>query len=480
MGLEIKQSLKLQQQLAITPQLQQAIKLLQLNHLELIEQVQQEILENPTLEEVPGTAMDTTSDAERALENAATQVSRDADEQNNDQNSSDIDWTKVAESYNDAPPGQRGSLGLEELPPIETNLVANRSLSEHLEWQLQMQSCTDGERRAAMLIINNLNDHGWLAVPLEDLIEEHKLDREDAEGALDIVQHLDPLGCGARSLEECLLVQISVLYPEDPWLPEIVRKHLPDIEKRNYAGIAKGLGIELEDVVEYHKMIKTLEPWPGRDYVNAEPQYISPDVYVFKMGDDWQVVQNEDGLPKLRISNYYRQVLQGKDSTREERDYIKERLASADFLIKSIYKRQNTIGRVMHCILRRQADFFERGPDHLRPMVLREVANELGVHESTVSRVTSNKYVQCPQGIFELKYFFNNGVNAVHGEMVAAEAVKRRIKKLIAAEDSNNPLSDDAIVRVLHNENVDIARRTVAKYREAMGILPSSKRKSVC
>lgn len=478
MGLEIKQSLKLQQTLAITPQLQQAIKLLQLNHLELVEQIQQEMLENPTLEEIPGTASNETSDTERALEERSVQETRDVAEQNNNQ-AEDIDWTKVVEGYQDGP-RTRGSAGMDELPPIETNLVAKGNLAEHLEWQLQMQSCTEGERNAASYIVHNLDDRGWLVQPLEDLIQEHGLDPEDAECALDIVQHLDPLGCGARTLEECLLVQIAVLYKEDPVLPLIIQRHLHDIERRNYQGIARALEIEVEDVVEYHKMLKTLEPWPGRDFSNPEPQYISPDVYVFRLGDEWQVVQNEDGLPKLRISGYYRQVLQGKDSTREERDYIKERLNSADFLIKSIYKRQNTIARVMHSILRRQHDFFDRGPEHLRPMVLRDVADELGIHESTVSRVTSNKYVQCPQGIFELKFFFNNGVNAVHGEQVAAEAVKRRIKKLIAAEDPNNPLSDDAVVKVLHGENVDIARRTVAKYREAMGILPSSKRRQIC
>jgi RNA polymerase sigma-54 factor len=480
MGLEIKQNLRLQQSLAITPQLQQAIKLLQLNHLELLEQVQQEMLENPTLEEVPDTAVDTTSDAERALESQAVEANRDVEEQNNNQGQ-DVDWNQVIEgmgSSGDGPP--RGAAGLEELPPIETNLVARGSLSEHLEWQLQMLSCTDGERDAATLIIRNLDERGWLPMPLEDLIDEHGLDREDAEGALLIVHLLDPFGCGARSLEECLLIQIAVLYPDDPAFVALVQHHLGDIEKRNYAGIARALQIEVEDVVEYHRMLKTLEPWPGRDYASGEPQYISPDVYVFKIADEWQVVQNEDGLPKLRISNYYKQVLQGKESTRAERDYIKERLNSADFLIKSIYKRQNTIGRVMRCILRRQSDFFDRGPDHLRPMVLRDVADELGIHESTVSRVTSNKYVQCPQGIFELKYFFNNGVNAVHGEQVAAESVKRRIKKLIAGEDPSNPLSDDAVVRVLQKENIDIARRTVAKYREAMGILPSSKRRNVC
>jgi RNA polymerase sigma-54 factor len=479
MGLEIKQNLRLQQQLAITPQLQQAIKLLQLNHLELVEQVQQEMLENPTLEEVPDTAVDTTSDAERALESQAADVSRDQDEQNNGQGD-DIDWNKYMEAQGSDTGPPRGASGLEELPPIETNLVGRESLTEHLEWQLQMQSCTDGERAAALLIIRNLDDRGWLSVPLDDLVAGQDVDRDDLEGALDIVQHLDPLGCGARDLEECLLVQIGIVYPDDPTFPALIKNHLGDFEKRNYGAISRALQIDMEDVGEYHRMLKVLEPWPGRDYTSPEPQYISPDVHVFRIGDEWQVLQNEDGLPKLRISRHYKQILQGKESTRAERDYIKERLNSADFLIKSIYKRQNTIGRVMRCILRRQADFFDHGPDQLHPMVLRDVADELGIHESTVSRVTSNKYVQCPQGIFELKFFFNNGVNAVHGEQVAAESVKRRIKKLIAAEDPANPLSDDAVVRVLQKENIDIARRTVAKYREAMGILPSSKRRNVC
>lgn len=479
MGLEIKQSLKLQQTLAITPQLQQAIKLLQLNHIELVEQIQSEILENPTLEEIPGTASDNVSDAERVLEREAASADGDVVEQSNGNSEKDVDWNKVIEGLGQEGFRQRGASGVDELPPIETNLVETRSLADHLSWQLQMQSCTDAEQEAATILINNLDDRGWLAVPLEEIFADSGIDKEDIEGALDIVQHLDPVGCGARNLEECLRLQAALVYPEDPYLPRIIDHHLHDIEKRNYAAIARAVEVEVEDVVEYHRMLRTLEPWPGRDFTGSDPQYISPDVYVFKIGGEWQVVQNEDGLPKLRISNYYKQVLQGKQSTREERDYIKERLSSADFLIKSIYKRQNTIGRVMKCILRRQEDFFERGPDFLRPMVLRDVADELGIHESTVSRVTSNKYVQCPQGLYELKFFFNNGVSAVSGEMVAAESVKRRIKKLVAAEDATNPLSDDQIVRILNSDNVDIARRTVAKYREAMGILPSSKRRQV-
>lgn len=468
------------QELRITQQLQQAIKLLQLNHIELMEQVQNEILENPTLEEVPGSTTDSLMEAEASFQQQAQTAQADGSQTTGDAKESEVDWDKVIEGYSKPDGSHSGaSSGMDELPPIETNLVGNASLADHLEWQLQMQSCTDGERAAAQIIIRNLDDHGWLCQPLSELVEEHGLDQDDAEGALDLVQHLDPLGCGAANLIECLTVQTKVLFPEDPYLPSIIADHLGDIEKRNYAAIARALELEVEDIVEYHKMMKQLEPWPGRNFSEAEPQYIAPDVYVFKVGDEWQVVQNEDGLPKLRISSYYKQVLQGKDSTREERDYIKERLSSADFLIKSIFKRQDTIGKVMNSILRRQHDFFDRGPDFLRPMVLRDVADEIGMHESTVSRVTSSKYVQCPQGIFELKYFFNNGVNAVHGEMVAAEAVKRRIKKLIAAEDTNNPVSDDAIVGLLKRENIDIARRTVAKYREAMGILPSSKRRTV-
>jgi RNA polymerase sigma-54 factor len=314
---------------------------------------------------------------------------------------------------------------------------------------------------------------------LEELIAEHRLDSEDAEGALLLVQQMDPIGCGARGLEECLLIQIKLLYPEDPYFPKLIQSHLPDIEKRNYSAIARSLGVEVEDVVEYHRMLKGLEPWPGRAFNRAEPQYISPDVYVYKIGGEWQVVQNEDGMPKLRISNYYRSVLAGKDSTKDEKEYIKERLNSADFLLKSIYKRQDTIGKVMRAILKRQIQFFERGPDHLKPMVLRDIADEVEVHESTVSRVTSSKYVQCPQGIFELKYFFNNGVNAVHGEQVAAEAVKQRVRRLIQAEDRANPFSDEQLVQLLKKENIDIARRTVAKYREALGLLPASKRKQL-
>jgi RNA polymerase sigma-54 factor len=475
MGMTLTQGLKQSQNLVMTPSLVQAIKLLQLNHLELVEQLNQELMENPTLEELPGSTMEPVADVEKSLHNS--EIRHDSEEQQNGTRDGEVDWGKVLEGLGDDSFRQRGASGMDEMPPIETNLVSASSLPDHLEWQLQMQQCTDEEREAAMILIRSLNDRGWLSAPISELVSENKLDLEVAESALQIIQQLDPVGCGSKDLTECLLIQAKIHYPEDPVLPQIICNHLHDLEKRNYAVMAKALGIDVEDAVEYHRMLKLFEPWPGRAFSNEEPQYIAPDVYVYRVGDDWQVAQNEDGLPKLKVSNYYRQVLQGKDSTREEREYIKERLNSADFLLKSIYKRQDTITKVMRAILHRQKPFFDKGPAFLRPMVLRDIADEVGVHESTVSRVTSSKYVQCPQGLFELKYFFNNGVNAVHGEQVAAEAVKQRIRKLIQMEDRNNPYSDEQIVQVLKKENIDIARRTVAKYRESFNILPATKRK---
>ena len=244
-------------------------------------------------------------------------------------------------------------------------------------------------------------------------------------------------------------------------------------------GIAKALLLDLEDVVEYHKMIQTLEPWPGRAYSEAPNQYITPDIEVVKVGDEWTILQNEDGMPRLRVSNYYRKILTDGSSSKEDKQYIKERLDSADFLIKSIFQRQRTIYRVMNAIMERQQGFFDHGPESLTPMILRDVADAIGVHESTVSRVTTNKYVQCPHGIFELKYFFNAGIQTAFGGELAAEAVKEKIRKLIAEEDGKKPLSDSKIVKLLAESDVVIARRTVAKYREAMGILPSSKRKNL-
>jgi RNA polymerase sigma-54 factor len=482
MALEIRQVQKLQQQLVITVQLQQAIKLLQLSHQELITAVEKEMLENPALEEIPGTEGGTVTDAEASLQADANAERQDVIEQNNGaQEEKGMDWAKVLEDMASQPRNQGSTIRstLDELPPIEATLTKSADLAEHLTWQLNMQSCTEDEYTASVAIIHNLDHRGWLDGDIPQIMNETGMDQDSVEGALMIIQGFEPHGCGARGLVECLVIQARLAWPEDPFIVPLLENHIGDLETRNYANIARGMELHQEDVVEYHRMIQTLEPWPGRPFSDAPEQYIIPDIQVVRIGDKWQILQNEDGLPRLRVSGYYRKILTDGSASKTDRDYIKERLDSADFLIKSIFKRQRTIHKVMQCILVRQKEFFDHGTERLKPMVLREVADEIEVHESTVSRVTTNKYVQCPHGIFELKYFFNAGIQRVHGEDLAAEAVKQKIRKLISEENIKKPLSDQKIVTLLLHQNVKIARRTVAKYREAMGFLSSSQRKNI-
>jgi len=480
MALDLRQTQKLSQQLVMSMQLQQAIKLLQLSHQELVATVEKELVENPALEEIPDSATGTVSDGERKLQDDAKAQSKDVVEQNNGNQDNEVDWQKILEQRKaDGSVFQNaaGPSRFDDLPPIEQSLADTTDLTSHLIFQLGMQLCTDDERRAAACVILNLDHRGWLQATWEEVAEATGVDMDSVEGAVMIVRTLDPTGCGCRSLAETLAYQATIRWPEDPFIEELITVHLGNFEARNYQGIARQMELEVEDVVEYHKMIKELEPWPGRPYADLGNNYITPDIEVAKRAGEWVIVQNEDGLPRLRVSNYYQQVLSGKQSSREDKKYIKERLDSADFLIKSIFKRQRTIYRVMKCILDRQQGFFDRGVEHLRPMVLRDVADEIGVHESTVSRVTTNKYVQTPHGIFELKYFFSASIQRSNGDDLAAESVKIKIKRLVADENPRKPLSDSALVKLLKQDNITIARRTVAKYREQLGILSSSKRK---
>ncbi len=498
MAIELKQSLKLTQQLLITPQLQQAIKLLQLSRTELIETVQKELLENPVLEEAADPDSPEKTESELAASKAASGSSvKESAESDNDNplSTKEFDWGKFVE--NTTTMGKREPRSLsqsEEAPNYENMLSSATSLHDHLEWQIKMGSLTPKEEEACSMLIGNLDDNGYLHIKLEELAEKSPFTFDELEDSLCIIQDLDPPGVGARDLKECLLAQVKDFGPDRSTLTTIIKKHLNLIEKRNFPALSKKLGLTVRRSKELANLIYSLEPKPGRAFSGGEPQYITPDVHVQKVGDEFVVILNEDGLPKLQISNLYKTAIMREIANKEEekkegkktelndeaQNYIQEKLKSALWLIKSIHQRQKTLYKVTKSIAKFQKDFLNLGVQHLKPLVLRDVAEEIGVHESTVSRATNGKYVHSPQGIFELKYFFNTGLShATGGEDFANEAVKQIIKQFISAEDTKNPLSDQALATMLTQKDINIARRTVAKYREMMGILPSSRRKKL-
>ena len=504
MALELKQglSLKLSQQLVMTPQLQLAIKLLQLNRLELSELVQQQMLENPVLED----RSDEPSKEPRAEGGTAEEFDARSPEPPpegrveaaKDGGDLDIPWESMAEAYAYQPAGSNVRQGAEDLPGYDQTLSRAETLTEHLLWQLKLAELSELEQEIGSRIIGDINDQGYLVVnedtekrgeealpiPSELIAEDMDAQPEWVESVRQRIMRFDPVGVGAIDLRECLLVQLDVLgYDDDDLVFCIVRDHLKDLENRNYKMITRALKISMDEVGEALKIIQSLEPKPGRSFASdqtpGEAQYITPDIYVYKVGEDYNISLNEDGLPKLRISRFYRNQLQEAQARGETKTYIRDKLRSATWLIRSIHQRQRTIYRVVESILERQRDFFDHGVEYLKPMVLQDVATDIEMHESTISRVTSNKYVHTPQGIFELKYFFNSSIRRTHGEDIASESVKNRIKQIIADEDPKKPYSDAKIVSMLKDNGIEIARRTVAKYREMTGILPSSKRKRI-
>ena len=483
--MELKQQLKLSQQLVMTPQLQQAIKLLQMSRLELVETVHQEMLENPVLEDQRDVAPEASTDGRndegaespQPQEKPGDEGTRDADKKANE-----IDWDRYIENHAlQAPMPGGGMRGFDELPSYETTLTKSEDLVDHLEWQVRMSDMVDDERRFAALVLGNLDDKGYLRLEglepeavVPRLAFEAELHAEDAEEVLGMIQRFDPIGVATRDLRECLHVQ-AVHWGMDALVLQIIDGHIDDLYKRDYQGIAKTLGVDLEEVYDVAQVIQDLEPRPARNFVSAEPQYIEPDVWVRKVGDDYFVAANDDGMPRLKISGFYRSAMKGNADAKE---YIQSKLRSAQWLIRSIDQRRKTIERVTECIVAKQHDFFEKGIEHLKPMILRDVAEEVGMHESTISRVTSNKYVATPRGVYELKFFFNSAIRrGAAQEDIASESVKQAIKKLIDAEEAKKPLSDQKLVELLAQQDIKIARRTVAKYREMMGILSSSKRK---
>ncbi|MGE0632321.1 MAG: RNA polymerase factor sigma-54 [Pseudobdellovibrionaceae bacterium] len=468
----LKQSMILSQTLKMTPQLQQAIKLLQLSRLELEGAVRKELDENPMLEESENLKeedLKRTKEAAEAVEGPqTTQTDQDPHKQD------EFEWESYLE--NSQKPPQNNFGGNEEIMNYENVISQTTSLYDHLMWQVKMSGFNEEEEAAAAVLVSYINDEGYLDAPVEKIAEDEGVKAEDLLDVLPFVHEFDPPGVGARDLKECLLVQAKHLEEDTHDLVNLINNHVKDLEKKNYEGIARAMNLDLEDVVEMCKIIYTMNPKPGLAFVVPETQYVTPDVYVYKVGDDYMISLNEDGLPRLKISNFYRNMLTrgSKDSTQ---DYIQEKLRSAVWLIKSIHQRQRTIYKVAESIVKHQRDFFERGSAFIKPMILRDIANDIGMHESTVSRVTTAKYMHSPQGIYELKYFFNSGISTSDGDSLASESVKVKIKELVSREDVKDPLSDQKIVELLKKDGIQIARRTVAKYRDVLRILPSSKRK---
>ena len=477
MAFELRQQLKLSQQLVMTPQLQMAIKLLQLSRLELMETINQELEQNPALEEMQEVATDDQTDNKTILE--PTDNTAEKEVTIDDKIQDDIDWSNYLEEYNS--PGKI-NFETEKRDSInyESFTARKESLKDHLLWQLLMISPTEDEQRIGSLIIGNLNSDGYLDIPIEELTRLSGTSIEMVEQLLLRMQTFDPVGVCSRDLKECLLIQLKHLNVNDPIVTEIINNHLNHIENKNYKAVSKTLKISLDDTITAINIIKGLEPRPGRQFSEEEPQYIYPDIFVYKYENDFVVTLNDDGMPKLRINSFYRKSMANNDKIPESaKDYIQDKMRSATWLIKSIHQRQKTIYKVMESILRFQRDFFEHGISYLKPMVLRDVAQDIGMHESTISRVTTNKYSYTPQGIFELKYFFNSPIQRVHGSAVASASVQDKIRQMILSENPKKPYSDDKLSAMLKESNINIARRTVAKYREMLGVLSSNKRKQI-
>lgn len=473
MALELRQQLKLSQQLVMTPQLQQAIKLLQLSRMELVDMVQQELMENPFLEE---------SVEERIEEYEERKETAEFDEAYSREVSQNADWEDYLGDFSSTTKQAsiRESESYEDSNLLETMHSSAPTLEGHLMWQLHLSPLNATQVEIGETILANLNPAGYLDATIEELAEISGFETAEIEVVLKLIQRFDPIGIAARTPRECLMVQLEVLnYTRDPILLSLVQDHLEDLEARRYKPLMRKFKLTQEDLREYLDIIQTLDPMPGASFGGIEPHYISPDVYVYKSDGEFIIALNEDGLPQLQLSSLYSDSLVA-GSNSSDKDYFQERIRSASWLIKSLHQRQRTLYKVMESIVRHQEAFFNEGPSMLKPLILKEIAEDVGMHESTISRVTSSKYVATLHGVYELKFFFNSSLSLDDGSEVGSESVKVLIKKYISDEEPKAPLSDEKIVEMLKEElKVNIARRTVAKYRTALGIESSSKRRAV-
>ena len=484
MAFELKQIPKLVQQLVITPQLQQAIRLLQLTRLELVDLISQEMKENPLLEELEEGreyAEAEESLAEKKEGEPLPETEKTREVKGEGEGGDEFDWENYLENYNLSPSyKQQSSQQGEERPSFENFVSKRTTLFDHLYWQLQLSRFTEEEHKVGIYVIGNLDEDGYLKVSLEDIRSETQLSLEVVEGVLRKIQQFDPVGVAARELKECLLIQLEQIAVRDPVAEKIVAEHLSLLKNRNHPIIAKRLGVSLDRVNQAACLISKLDPKPGKAFGGEVVQEIIPDVYVYKVEGEYVISLNDEDMPRLRVNSYYLNILTDSHSVVEgDRKYIQQKQREALWLIRSIHQRQRTIKKVATSIVKFQREFLDKGIQFLKPLVLRDVAEDIQMHESTISRVTHNKYVHTPQGIYELKFFFNTGITSIQGETLASESVKSLLREIISKEDAKKPYSDEKLVQILKDNNIHIARRTISKYREMMKILSSNERRKI-
>jgi len=470
-------NLKVTQKQILTPGLVQMVSVLALNRLELREMINQEMIENPVLEEQSEepTATDNYSD-ENFIRNETEKVPEKPESNPFDEFDVGTFFNQYLDTGGDG--GQSQEREVSERPSFEKFLSSPAGLTEHLTWQLSVTICSDNVRELVESIIGNLDENGYLTASVEELVQSGQFSQDDLEDALAVVQDFDPIGVGARDLRECLLLQLKAFDPQNTLAQQIVSEHLKQVQANQLKEVARALNRPIEVVKRALDVIKKLDPRPGLRYNKTEPRLVEPDVYFRKVDGLWQVFLNEDDMPQLRLSPTYRRLLARDAADRDVRNYVKERFTAAIQLLKNIEQRKHTILRVCQSIIARQGEFLDHGPDALKPMMIKEVAEEVGVHPSTVSRAVASKYAHTSQGVLELRSFFSEAVNGPEGGGMSLLTLKRLVKKMIDEEDSTKPLTDDQIAKKLEDGGIRVTRRTVAKYREDMRI-PSTHQRRV-
>ncbi len=509
----------LQQRMILTPQLRQRIEMLQMTSMELSELIEQELMSNVVLEEVqPGEEVQEISDNildqnadgqadsfENGLDAAAVTGGvdvqsgesrndlgeqdaelRPAESEGGDEAASEsadsfeeIDYGREFQDYLDPGYKTQEFEYKEDAPSFEQFLSHTETLSEHLQWQLNLQDVSEAVNTIAEFLIGNLDEDGRLTVSPADVAQMLSCSSELVEKARKVVMNLDPVGCGAIDVKECLLVQLEATGHAGELAVELVRDHLEDLQPHRLNHLAKETGRDVHLLADEIEKIKVLDPYPGRRFAGEEAIFVAPEVYIEKVDEDYLIYFTDDGSPRLRISPTYNQLLDQSDTSKETKDFIKDRMRSAVDLLRNIEHRRQTIYRVVECIVDRQRDFLDKGVEHIKPMMLKDVAEDIGMHLSTISRVVNRKYAHTPQGVIELRRFFSEGMMNEDGEEVSTRILKLRIKKLVEEEDSKSPLTDEQIAKILSKEGVKLSRRTVAKYRDQMNIAGSRERKTV-